>query len=224
MVRGELVHHSDAGSQYCAIRFTEHLQLQGITPSIGSVGDALDNALMESIIGLYKTECVRPGPFHAGPLKTFSDVELATMPWVDWYNHRRLHTTLGMRTPAEHEADYYAAPNRSRSPYEDGTKPVTVQYAGQRHGPNFGAHTSDRLPSTPTLAMVLKRAKRASIDRAARASWLQSCPPRRSRETPGRTVAGSQAAVAGTFSGLMGTGCSICGAWHGSSFERHRGG
>jgi transposase InsO family protein len=109
VVRGELVHHSDAGSQYCAIRFTEQLQLEGITPSIGSVGDALDNALMESIIGLYKTECVRPGPFHAGPLKTLADVEYATMAWVDWCNHRRLHTTLGMRTPAEHEADYYAA-------------------------------------------------------------------------------------------------------------------
>jgi putative transposase len=95
--------------QYTAIRFTEHLQLEGITPSIGSVGDALDNALMESIIGLYKTECVRPGPFHAGPLKTLSDVEFATMAWVDWYNHRRLHTTLGMRTPAEHEAAHYAA-------------------------------------------------------------------------------------------------------------------
>lgn len=109
IVRGELVHHSDAGSQYLAIRFTEHLQLEGITPSVGSVGDAYDNALMESIIGLYKTECVRPGPFHAGPFKTLSEVEFATMAWVDWYNHRRLHATLGMVTPAEREAAYYAA-------------------------------------------------------------------------------------------------------------------
>ena len=96
-------------AQYLAIRFTEHLHLEGITPSIGSVGDALDNALMESIIGLYKTECVRPGPFHAGAFKTLSDVEYATMAWVDWYNHRRLHTTLDMRTPAEYEAAHYAA-------------------------------------------------------------------------------------------------------------------
>jgi putative transposase len=109
IVRGELVHHSDAGSQYLAIRFTENLQLEGITPSVGSVGDAYDNALMESIIGLYKTECVRPGPFHTGPFKTLSEVEFATMAWVDWYNHRRLHATLGMVTPAEHEAAYYAA-------------------------------------------------------------------------------------------------------------------
>lgn len=109
IIRGELVHHSDAGSQYTAIHFTEHLQLEGITPSIGSVGDAYDNALMESIIGLYKTECVRSGPFHTGPFKSLSDVEYATMAWVDWYNHRRLHATLGMRTPAEHEAAHYAA-------------------------------------------------------------------------------------------------------------------
>jgi putative transposase len=95
--------------QYTAIRFTEHLQLEGITPSVGSVGDAYDNALMESIIGLYKTECVRLGPFHPGPLKTLSEVEYATMAWVDWYNYRRLHATLGMRTPAEHEAAHYAA-------------------------------------------------------------------------------------------------------------------
>jgi putative transposase len=108
VVRGELICHSDAGSQYCAIRFTEHLALEGITPSVGSVGDAYDNALMESIIGLYKTECVRPGPFHTGPFKTLADVEYATMAWVDWYDHRRLHTTLEMRTPAEHEAAHYA--------------------------------------------------------------------------------------------------------------------
>jgi putative transposase len=63
---------------------------------------------MESIIGLYKVECVRPGPFHIGPFKTLSEVEFATMAWVDWYNHRRLHT-LGMRTPAEHEAAHYTA-------------------------------------------------------------------------------------------------------------------
>jgi hypothetical protein len=63
--------------------------------SVGSVGDALDNALMETIIGLDKTECVRPGPFHTGPFKTRSEVEFATMAWVDWYNHRRLHTTPG---------------------------------------------------------------------------------------------------------------------------------
>jgi hypothetical protein len=70
---------------------------------------------MESIIGLYKTECVRRGPFHDGPLRTISDVEFATMASVDWWNNRRLHTTIGMLTPAEHEQAHYAATNGDRS-------------------------------------------------------------------------------------------------------------
>jgi len=85
---------------------------------------------MESIIGLSKTEWVRPGPFHTGPFKTLSDVESATMAWVGWYNDRRLHATLGMRTQPNTEPPTTLPPlpsNRSRSPYEDGTKPVTVQ-------------------------------------------------------------------------------------------------
>jgi putative transposase len=69
------------------VRYTQRLQLEGITPSIGSVGDAYDNALMESIIGLYKTECVRPGPFHIDTFKTLADVEYATMAWVDWFGY-----------------------------------------------------------------------------------------------------------------------------------------
>ncbi len=85
VVPGELISHSDAGSQYTALRFTEHLALEGIAPSIGSVGDAYDNALMESVIGLFKTECIRTTVFHAGPYKTVSDVEYATAGWVDWW-------------------------------------------------------------------------------------------------------------------------------------------
>jgi transposase InsO family protein len=109
ITRGELISHSDAGSQYTALRYTEHLALEGIAASIGTVGDAYDNALMESIIGLFKTEAIRPGPFHTGPLKNLADVEFTTMAWVDWFNHRRLHSTLGMLTPAEAEAAHYAA-------------------------------------------------------------------------------------------------------------------
>ena len=104
-----LIHHSDAGSQYTSLHFTEHLELEGIAPSIGSVGDAYDNALMESVIGLYKTECIRRGPFHSGPLRTLADVEYATATWVEWWNNARLHSTLNYRTPAEHEANHYAA-------------------------------------------------------------------------------------------------------------------
>lgn len=106
---GQLTAHSDAGSQYTALRFTEHLALEGIAASIGTIGDAYDNCLMESIIGLYKNEAVKPGPFHDGPIKTLTDVEMLTMAWVDWWNHRRLHSSNGMLTPAETEAAHYAA-------------------------------------------------------------------------------------------------------------------
>lgn len=75
---------------------TEHLALEQIAPSIGSVGDAYDNALMETINAPYKAECVRTTIFHDGPYKTTTDVEYSTAGWVDWYNHRRLHSSLGM--------------------------------------------------------------------------------------------------------------------------------
>ena len=106
---GQLIHHSDAGSQYTSIRFTEHLALEGIAPSIGTVGDAYDNALMESIIGLFKTECIPTTVFHDGPYKTLADVEYATAGWVDWYNHRRLHARSACVTPDEYEQAHYAA-------------------------------------------------------------------------------------------------------------------
>jgi transposase InsO family protein len=113
---GQLLHHSDAGSQYTSIRFTEHLELEGIAPSIGSVGDAYDNALMESVIGLFKTEAITTTLFHDGPYKTLADIEYATAGWVDWYNHRRLHGSLGMLTPVEYEQDHYAALSREPQP------------------------------------------------------------------------------------------------------------
>lgn len=103
-----LIHHSDAGSQYTSIHFTEHLEIEGIAPSIGTVGDAYDNALMESIVGLYKTECIKSKVFHDGPLKTLTDVEYATMTWVQWYNSKRLHSTLEYVSPDNYEANHYA--------------------------------------------------------------------------------------------------------------------
>lgn len=99
-----LVHHSDAGAQYTSFVFTSHLLAAGIDASVGTVGDALDNALMESTIGLYKTELI----MKRGPWKTLADVELATADWVDWYNTKRLHTAIGGIPPAEYEAAYYA--------------------------------------------------------------------------------------------------------------------
>jgi putative transposase len=98
----KLVHHSDAGSQYTSFRFTQHLIDAGIDASIGTVGDALDNALAESTIGLYKTELIKPrGPWH-----NLREVDVATAAWVDWYNNRRLHGACGDRPPTEFEALY----------------------------------------------------------------------------------------------------------------------
>ncbi len=114
VVPGQLTHHHDAGSQYTSLLFTEHLALEGIAASVGSVGDAYDNALMESVIGLYKTECLRPGPFLDGPLKTLADVEFATMAWVDWWNNRRLHSSIGHVPPLEREAEHYRALTATR--------------------------------------------------------------------------------------------------------------
>ncbi|ROR35863.1 IS3 family transposase [Kitasatospora cineracea] len=100
---GELIPHSDAGSQYTSFRLAEHLDAVGIAASLGSVGDADDNALMEPTIGLYKTELIKPGR----PWKTLAQVELATAEWTDWYCHRRLHGGIGHVPPVEHETNYY---------------------------------------------------------------------------------------------------------------------
>ena len=105
--RGEqlqgLVHHSDRGVQYLAVRYTERLVLAGAVASVGSRGDSYDNALAESFNGLYKTELIR----RRGSWRGLDDVEYATLEWVDWFNQRRLHTELGMVPPAEFEAAQY---------------------------------------------------------------------------------------------------------------------
>jgi putative transposase len=103
-----VIHHSDAGSQYVSVRYVERLALEGLTPSVGSVGDAYDNALMETIVGLFKAECIDTTVFHPGPWKTLTDVEYATAEWVEWFNNRRVHSTLDYRTPAAVEDIYYA--------------------------------------------------------------------------------------------------------------------
>jgi putative transposase len=102
---GGLVHHSDRGGQYLSIRYTERLAIAGIEPSVGSVGDSYDNALAESIIGLFKTEVIR----RLGPWKSLEAVEFATLEWVDWFNNRRLLEPIGNIPPAEAEARYHAS-------------------------------------------------------------------------------------------------------------------
>ena len=107
-ITGDAIDHSDAGSQYTSVHFTETLMLAGLAPSIGTVGDALDNALAETTIGLYKTECITRGlAIPDGPLETLADVEEITSAWVRWYNTSRLMHRLGRSPPAEAEAEYY---------------------------------------------------------------------------------------------------------------------
>ena len=104
----EVVHHTDRGSQYTSIRFTERLTEAGIQPSVGAVGSSYDNALAETINGLYKTELIKPRK----PWRTIEEVELATAEWVHWFNHRRLYEYCGDIPPAELEAAYYAQRRR----------------------------------------------------------------------------------------------------------------
>jgi len=98
-----VVHHSDRGGQYLSIRYTERLAEAGIEPSVGSVGDSYDNALAESVIGLFKTEVIR----RRGPWRGLEDVEFATLEWVSWYNTQRLLEPIGYVPPVEYEAHYY---------------------------------------------------------------------------------------------------------------------
>ena len=101
----QLIHHSDRGSQYLSIRYTEQLAEAGIEPSVGSVGDSYDNALAESVIGLYKTEVIR----RRGPWRHLEAVEFATLEWVEWFNNRRLLAPIGNGPPTECEQQYYLA-------------------------------------------------------------------------------------------------------------------
>jgi len=102
-VKGNLIHHSDKGSQYLAIRYSERLIEAGVEPSVGSTGDAYDNAVAETINGLFKTEVIR----RRGPWKGLDDVEYATLEWVQWFNNHRLLEPIGYTPPAEFEKAYY---------------------------------------------------------------------------------------------------------------------
>lgn len=109
-IDGGLVHHSDRGAQYVSIKYTERLAEVGIEPSVGSVGDSYDNALAETVIGLFKTEVIH----RRGPWRSFNAVEYATLEWVDWFNNRRLLEPIGNIPPAEAEAQYYAALEKTK--------------------------------------------------------------------------------------------------------------
>ena len=106
-----MIHHSDHGSSYLSIAYTDRLAELGITPSVGTVGDSYDNALAESVNAAYKSELIRA----RRPWKTVEQVELATLEWVYWYNNERLHEALGYRTPAEYEAALTGASHPSEN-------------------------------------------------------------------------------------------------------------
>jgi putative transposase len=110
--RNGLVHHSDHGVQYLSIRYTERLAAAGIAPSVGSVGDSYDNALAESVIGLYKAEVIR----RQGPWRHVEAVEFATLAWIDWFNTRRLLAPIGYVPPREYEDAYYREQQRQETP------------------------------------------------------------------------------------------------------------
>jgi putative transposase len=100
-----LIHHSDAGSQYTSVLYSEQLATHGISPSIGTVGDSFDNAMAESAIGLYKAELI----WRRGPWRTVDQLEIATLEYIDWFNHRRLHGAIGHVPPAEFEEVFYGS-------------------------------------------------------------------------------------------------------------------
>jgi transposase InsO family protein len=127
----DLVHHSDRGTQYLSMRYTDRLTEAGIEPSVGSRGDSYDNALAESVIGLFKTEVIQ----RKGPWRHVEAVEFATLTWVDWFNTRRLLEPIGYVPPAEYEASYYAHLDR----------PVAID-DGVAAGILLSAPTDDRRP------------------------------------------------------------------------------
>ncbi|MEU0673272.1 integrase core domain-containing protein [Streptomyces sp. NPDC006172] len=143
-----MIHHSDAGSQYTSFKLAEHLGAVGIAASIGSVGDAYDNALMESTVGLFKTELIKP---HR-PWKTLSQVELTTAEWVDWYNHRRLHGEIGL-PPVEHEAHYYTEP--AKPPGHNHSLRSLGDRAASPAGRSSGSGTRARRDERPTRSAAL---------------------------------------------------------------------
>ena len=135
----DLVHHSDRGTQYLSMRYSERLAEAGIAPSVGSRGDSYDNALAESIIGLFKTEVIQ----RKGPWRHVEAVEFATLRWVDWFNNRRLLEPIGYMPPAEYEAQYYEQLNR-------GTVTASLPHEGALGGilgpaPQSLAQAADRL-------------------------------------------------------------------------------
>ena len=178
-----LVHHSDRGVQYLSIRYTERLALAGIEPSVGSRGDSYDNALAETIIGLYKTELIRP----RGPWRNLEDIELATLEWVWWFNHHRLFEPHGHIPPAEYEELLLFESERSsrasdtqvkQSPMNPGrfiltfAKPLVSKMPSHCHGGTFRGR--EQRCRTDTRPLAQDAVQRPPNDRIHRSNGLAS--------------------------------------------------
>jgi len=154
-----LVHHTDAGSQYTSIAFTERLAAAGVSASVGTVGDAYDNALAESVIGLFKTELIKP----CGPWRTTEQVEIATLDYVDWFNNRRLYEACGDIPPAELEDAYYRQNNHLAdqlttnrvSELAGAVQSALSVKAGQPHTPAYAGNGAGR----PRIAEARSRSR-----------------------------------------------------------------
>ncbi len=140
--QGSLIHHSDRGVQYVSIRYTERLAEAGVEPSVGSVGDSYDNALAETINGLYKAEVI-----HRRSWQNREAVELATLEWVDWFNHRRLLEPIGNMPPAEAEAIYYQQLTDRLKRHDSHQRASGIPGAVQ--APDVGWKTAKRFPRAP---------------------------------------------------------------------------
>jgi transposase InsO family protein len=141
-----LVHHSDRGCQYLSIRYTERLAEAGVERSVGSVGDSFDNALAETINGLFKTEVIHPN----GPWRSLEAVEFATLTWVDWFNNRRLLEPIGNVPPAEREREYHVAQEAVRAARDapaSNARPSDLEPAGGALNPEgWGDSPSPQTP------------------------------------------------------------------------------
>lgn len=164
-----------SGSQYASIVLTEHLALEEIAPSIGTVGDAYGNAPIGTTNGPYRAECVRTMAFQDGPHKTITDVEYATASWVDWCNHRRLHGSLGMVSPDEYER----LSSESRSPHRSGREPVSVHLPA-----SIPAASKPTLPPKPQTRVTTECAMIESTPPAWPPLNRGQTPPHRHRTNP----------------------------------------
>jgi len=190
-----LVHHSDAGGQYVSIRYSDRLADAGAVASIGTVGDSYDNAQAESLIGLYKLECVR----HEGPWRGVDDIELGTLNWVHWFNNHGLHTALGHVPPAEFEDTYDRQINpdstrsRENSPI---TKPGAVQCASAGViGCARGTISTGSPASRPRFSAGAPAAVPGRAGRAGAARLWETSAVRRTTAGTGAHAARSRAAA-----------------------------